>query len=57
MGEGYLHSNVHINMTPIFGHGRYEGAGYINLNPKRTLRHPVRRFVIVEEEVNSPGNC
>jgi hypothetical protein len=58
MGPGNAQPNgVYINMTPLVGHSSYPGPGYVKLNPKKNMRSPVRRFVIVEEETNKPGNC
>jgi hypothetical protein len=48
---------AYINMQPVVGHGAYPGPAYIKVNPQTNLRHPVRRFVIVEESINKPGNC
>jgi len=48
---------VYINMTPMVGHSNFAGPGFVKLNPRRNMRTPVRRFVIVEEETNKPGNC
>merc|ERR1712032_1574895 len=36
-------------------HSAYPGPGFIKMNPKKNMRSPVRRFVIVEEETNKPG--
>jgi hypothetical protein len=58
MGPGSAHPHgVYLNMTPLVGHSAYPGPGYVKLNPKKNMRSPVRRFVIVEEETNKPGNC
>jgi hypothetical protein len=59
MGPGNAQPNgVYINMTPMIGHGGvYPGPGYVKLNPRHNMRAPVRRFVIIEEETNKPGNC
>jgi len=49
---------VYINMKPIVGKGSYPGPNYITMNPKKNIRSPVRRFVIVEEETaGKPANC
>jgi len=58
MGPNAAHPHgVYLNMTPLVGHSAYPGPGFIKMNPKRNMRSPVRRFVIVEEETNKPGNC
>jgi len=58
MGPNAAHPHgVYLNMTPLVGKGAYPGPGFIKMNPKRNMRSPVRRFVIVEEETNKPGNC
>merc|ERR1711957_351708 len=58
MGPNAAHPHgVYLNMTPIVGKGGYPGPNFIKMNPKRNMRSPVRRFVIVEEETNKPGNC
>ena len=58
MGPNAAHPHgVYINMTPLIGKGVYPGPGFIKMNPKKNMRSPVRRFVIVEEETNKPGNC
>lgn len=58
MGPGSASPHgVYINMTPMVGNSLYPGPGYVKVNPKRNMRSPVRRFVIVEEETNKPGNC
>jgi len=45
-------------MKPMIGKGgSYPGPAYVKLNPKSNIRHPVRRFVIVEESTDRPGNC
>lgn len=50
-------NDVHINMTPLVKKGgKYEGPELVKLNPRRSIPHPVRRFVIVEEKVK-PANC
>merc|ERR1711957_30281 len=56
MGPQFHADGVYINMQPMVG-GAYPGPGYIKLNPKHNMRAPVRRFVIIEEETNKPGNC
>ena len=56
MGPAFHADGVYINMQPLVG-GVYPGPGYIKLNPKHNMRAPVRRFVIIEEETNKPGNC
>ena len=49
--------DVHINMTPLVAPGsKYQGPKLIKLHPRHAMLHPVRRFVIVEEEVK-PANC
>merc|ERR1711957_698320 len=48
---------VYINMKPIVGKGSYPGPNYITMNPKKNIRSPVRRFVIVEESTRKPANC
>jgi len=51
-------NGVYINMQPMIGKGgSYPGPAYVKLNPKSNIRHPVRRFVIVEESTDRPGNC
>jgi len=58
MGPNAAHPHgVYLNMTPLVGHSAYPGPGFIKMNPKKNMRSPVRRFVIVEEETNKPGNC
>jgi hypothetical protein len=58
MGANNAPSNgAYINMNPLIGHSLYPGPGYIKLNPKTNMRAPVRRFVVVEEQTNKPGNC
>ena len=58
MGKDSAHPHgVYINMTSIVGHSKYPGPQFVNLNPRKNMRSPVRRFVIVEEETNKPGNC
>jgi len=58
MGPNAAHPHgVYINMTPMIGNSKFAGPGYVKLNPRRNMRTPVRRFVIVEEETNKPGNC
>merc|ERR1712151_1376596 len=58
MGPGSASPHgVYINMTPIIGKSLYPGPGYVKLNPRRNMRSPVRRFVIVEESTDKPGNC
>jgi hypothetical protein len=58
MGPNSAHPHgVYLNMTPLIGHSAYPGPGYVKMNPKKNMRSPVRRFVIVEEETNKPGNC
>jgi hypothetical protein len=50
--------DVHINMAPLVSPGsKYQGPKLIKLNPRNAMLHPVRRFVIVEEEVHKPANC
>jgi len=56
LAPNFRPDGVYINMSPMLG-AVYPGPGYIKLNPKRNMRSPVRRFVIVEEETNKPGNC
>merc|ERR1740139_1170868 len=58
MGPNAAHPNgVYLNMTPIVGQGGYPGPNFIKMNPKKNMRTPVRKFVIVEEEINNTGNC
>jgi len=58
MGPGSASPHgVYINMTPMVGRSLYPGPGYVKLNPRRNMRSPVRRFVIVEESTDKPGNC
>merc|ERR1712166_643506 len=57
MGPAFRADGVYIIMQPLVGKGVYPGPGYIKLNPKHNMRAPVRRFVIIEEETNKPGNC
>merc|ERR1712166_476083 len=40
---------IDINTFEL-GKGGYPGPNFIKMNPKRNMRSPVRRFVIVEEE-------
>jgi hypothetical protein len=56
LAPNFRADGVYINMTNMIG-AVYPGPGFIKLNPKRNMRSPVRRFVIVEEETNKPGNC
>jgi hypothetical protein len=48
-------SEVHINMKPMIGKSSYQGSAKIPVFPRSNLRTPVRRFVVVEEDIN--GNC
>jgi len=58
MGPNAAHPHgVYLNMTPLVGQGGYPGPNFIKMNPKKNMRSPVRRFVIVEEETNKPANC
>jgi hypothetical protein len=51
---GDVRNDVHINMTPLIkANGKYQGPKIIKLNPNRSTPHPVRRFVVVEEEICS----
>merc|ERR1712151_957833 len=56
LAPNFRADGVYINMTNMVG-AVYPGPGFIKLNPKKNMRSPVRRFVIVEEETNKPGNC
>lgn len=58
MGPNSPHPHgIYINMTPMIGTSRYDGIGYIKVNPRRNMRFPVRRYVIIEEDTQKPGNC
>jgi len=56
LAPNFRADGVYINMQSMIG-AVYPGPGFIKLNPKRNMRSPIRRFVIVEEETNRPGNC
>ncbi len=52
-----VNRDVHINMTPLKKNGRYTGPRLIKLRPHSSMARPVRRFVVVEENINGPGKC
>ena len=51
-------AGVHLNMRPLKKFSKtYSGPNYIGLNPRKGMSAPVRRFVVVEEDVSHPANC
>ena len=53
--EAAIKNQPHIDMTPLINKN-YKGPKLIALRPKN-MQHPVRRFVVIEESINSPSTC